>query len=123
MSVELSQQRGRALEYGDEQAVLYLKGEAVGAVQIKGRDVSGGFGDFKPNGEFARHAPAFGLWSLLMHADDADQKLSRAASQELASAESALDAIQARLFFPGTAKWVQVAQLTIDGELLEWREY
>jgi hypothetical protein len=102
---------------------LYLEGQDVGTVVVKGRDNSGGYGDFTPSEQFAAFAPAYGLWSLLMHADEDSSRLSPAASSELASAESALDAIKARLFFPAQRRWVDVAQLTIDGELLEWREY
>ena len=123
MSVEVTQHRIQPTGGGGGEVTLYLEGQPVGVVAVKGRDSSGGFGDFTPNGQFASYAPAFGLWSLLMHAEDAGERLSRAASSELATAESALDAIKARLFFPATRRWVEVAQLTIDGELLEWREY
>ena len=123
MSVEVTQHRVHSSNGDRAHAVLYLEGQEVGTVEVKGRDSSGGYGDFTPNGEFATYAQAFGLWSLLMHADEDGSRLSPAASSELASAENALDAIKARLFFPAQVRWVEVAQLTIDGELLEWREY
>ena len=123
MSVEAIQHRTHSSNGDQARAVLYLEGQDVGTIVVKGRDSSGGFGDFTPNAHFSTYAPAYGLWSLLMHADEDGSKLSPAASSELASAESALDAIKARLFFPAQTRWVEVAQLTIDGELLEWREY
>jgi hypothetical protein len=104
-------------------AVLHLNGEPVGDVLIKGWDGSWGYGNFLPGERFSEYAPLYGLWSLLMHADEADEKLSDAASQELSRAENSLDAIKSKLFFPKNQQWVNVAQLNIDGDLLEWKEY
>jgi hypothetical protein len=103
-------------------AVLYLDGKPVGTVDVKGWAASWGYGYFRPNNEFASYAPMFGLWSLLMHADTGE-RLSDAAAKELSSAETALDMLRARLLFTESSEWVHVAQLTIDGDLLEWKEY
>jgi hypothetical protein len=127
------------------QAHLFLDGKHVGVELVLGFqqflrrgaaqslrftvDVKGwmapswGYGDFTPNGGFSDYAPLFGLWSLLMHADGETERLSRAAAQELLEAEHKLDAIKARLFFPHAPEWVDVAELTIDGALLEWKQY
>jgi hypothetical protein len=104
-------------------AVLYLDGKAVGEVIIKGGDMSWGFGDFQPREEFGTFATVFGHWSLLMHSDGEEGRLSPAVIEELSQAEVMLDQLKARLFFPNEQEWVNVAQLTIDGELLEWKEY
>ena len=103
--------------------VVHLNGVAVGTVTVTGYDTSWGFGTFRPDGRFARFAPAFGLWSRLMHADGDGRPLSRATSTALVRAENAMDAIKARLFFPADGAWVDLFQLNIDGELLEWKEY
>ncbi len=90
---------------------------------MTGCDASWGFGTFQPMDPFARFAPAFGLWSRLMHADGDDRPLTRDRSAALARAENAMDAIKARLFFPDDLAWVDAFQLNIDGEMLEWKEY
>jgi hypothetical protein len=105
------------------QAVLHLNGQPVGDVMVKGWDGSWGYGDFQPSEPFSNYAPLFGIWSLLIHADNSDERLSRAAADELSQAEARLDAIKTQLFFPKNEQWVTVAQLNIDGELLEWKEY
>jgi hypothetical protein len=102
-------------------AVLHLDGEPVGDVIVNGWDGSWGYGTFLPGEHFSEYAPLFGLWSLLMHADEG--RLSHAASEELVQAETQMDAIRTRLFFPQNQQWTDVVQLTIDGELLEWKEY
>jgi len=104
-------------------AVVHLNGEAVGTLTVTGSDASWGFGRFRPDAGFAAFATAFGTWSLLMHADGTDRPLSRVVSDELALAENRIDRIKARLFFPADDAWVDVFQLNIDGELLEWKEY
>ena len=104
-------------------AVLHLDGQPVGDVVIKGWDGSWGYGNFVPGERFSDYAVLFGTWSLLMHADSADEKLSDAAAQELMQTETRLDAIKSKLFFPKNQQWVDVAELNIDGELLEWKEY
>ena len=58
-----------------------------------------------------------------MHADGDDRPISRATSAELVRAENVLDSIKCRLFFPDDDVWIDVFQLNIDGELLDWKEY
>ncbi len=104
-------------------AVLYLDGTCVGDVAVKGWTGSWGYGDFVPQPEFSQFAPLFGQWSLLMHAEDQAPRLSHDAVEELNRVEEVLDSLRVRLFFPESQAWVNVAQLTIENELLEWKEY
>jgi hypothetical protein len=104
-------------------AILLLNGEPVGVVHHKTWDASWYFADFEPYETFSRYAPVFGTWSLLMHAEDGSDRLSRDAAEELARAEAALDAIKAQLVFLEEEAPVNIAQLTIDQDKLEWKEY
>jgi hypothetical protein len=106
-----------------ERGVVHLDGDAVGTLTVTGWDASWGFGRFSPEPGFAAYAPAFRRWSLLLHADGDGRPLSRATSDELVRAENRLDRIKARIFFPADDVWIDVFQLNIDGELLEWKEY
>ena len=63
------------------------------------------------------------MWSLLMHADGDRDRLSRETIEELAKAEARLDSIHAKLVFVEDQQQVDVAALTIDGDLLEWKEF
>jgi hypothetical protein len=125
LSMDVKRIEGRAglATVRGSRAVLHLDGEAVGDVIVKGWDGSWGYGTFLPSERFSEYAPLYGLWSLLMHADDEDEKLSDAASEELLQAEAQIDAIRTRLYFPKNQQWADVAELNIDGEMLEWKEY
>jgi hypothetical protein len=101
-------------------AILHLNGTPVGAVRIKGSADSWSFGRFTPTSAFSKFAPLFGRWSLLMHADLGEQ-LSVAASEELRQVEYEIDALRAKLFFPEQNEWKRLAQLNIDGQLIEWK--
>ena len=83
----------------------------------------GGFGEFVPNESFSAFAPIFGMWSLLMHADDDRDRLSRDTIEELAKAEAILDSIKVQLEFVDEPTRVDVATLTIEGNQLEWKEF
>jgi hypothetical protein len=102
-------------------AKLYLKGQLVGSVVVRGSDASWAYGEFHPDEAFVGFAPIFGQWSLLMHADD--DKLSSHASEELRRVEATLDALRARLHFPEKDEWLDLAQINIDGSLIEWKRY
>jgi hypothetical protein len=102
-------------------AELFLNGEKVGTVNVRGWESSWGIGDFEPDDAFSPFAPVFGEWAMLMH-EDADARLSPAASEELNAAERAMDSIRARLFFPDRNEWRDVRQINIDAELIEWKE-
>jgi hypothetical protein len=104
-------------------AVLFLNDQEVGTVHAHGGDTSWGFGEFSPNDTFSFYAPLFGAWSVLMHAEDDSDRLSREAAIELAKAEETLAALRARLFFPQDQQHIRIAELTIDGDKLEWKEY
>lgn len=102
-------------------ATLHLNGTAVGSIQIKGFDTSWTYGHFEPLDGFAAFAPVFGRWSLLMH-DDEHRPLDGAAAIELRETEREMDALRARVYFPDDDTWHEVAQLNIDGTLIEWKE-
>lgn len=102
-------------------ARLFINGTDVGRVILKSLADSWGFGEFTPNDAFEQYAAIFGNWSLLMHAEDDAQTLSGAASEELRAAEYAIDALRARLFVPDRDEWVELSQLNIDGNLIDWK--
>lgn len=102
-------------------ARLFINGKDVGSVELKTLADSWGFGEFTPNAAFSEFAAIFGNWSLLMHADDDQRQLSAAASEELRAAEYAIDSLRAKLFLEAQNQWVDLAQLNIDGPLVEWK--
>ncbi len=104
-------------------AILLLNGEPVGTVHARRWDTSWGFGEFCPSEAFSNYAPMYGMWSLLMHADDETAALSRDTIEELAKAEAMLASIRAQLVFVADQHRIDVAELTIDGDQLEWKEY
>lgn len=103
-------------------AKLFLDGVDVGIVTVLGTTDSWSFGDFAPNERFSDFAPTFGQWSLLMHAEDDQPQMSRDASEELRRVEYAIDALHARLFEVQREKWIDIAQINIDGPLIEWKQ-
>jgi hypothetical protein len=105
-----------------QQARLYLNDVDVGAVTVKGWDGAWGLGEFDPGAAFPRFAPHFGLWSLLMHVDEADDSLSEAATEELRRAERQIDGLHAELLLVETGQRRPISQLTIDGDMVEWVE-
>ncbi len=102
-------------------ARLFINGKDVGDVALRSFADSWGFGDFRPNAAFAPFASTFGNWSLLMHADDGEKRLSEAASEELRTAEYAIDSLRAKLLVEDNSEWVDIGQLNIDGPLIEWK--
>lgn len=102
-------------------ATLHLNGTPVGSIRVKGFDTSWTYGHFEPHDAFAAFAPVFGRWSLLMH-DDEHKALDGAAAIELRETEREMDALHARVYFPDDDSWHEVAQLNIDGTLIEWKE-
>jgi hypothetical protein len=101
---------------------LYLNDKDVGSITIRGWQSSWGFGEFIPNDQFSHFAQIFGTWSLLMHAEDDQARLSPEAAEELRRAECAIDALHAQLFLPETNEWRRIGQINIDGGLIEWKE-
>ena len=57
-----------------------------------------------------------------MH-DDEQEPLSLDAAEELREAEKLMDQVRARVYFPADDAWHDVAQLNIDGGLIEWKEF
>lgn len=101
---------------------LYLDGQFVGNVVIRGWDGPWGFGEFWPEPSFTRFAPLFDEWSRLMHAPEAARRLTEHISDELRRVECALYAIKARIHVDGEAHCRQIAILNVDGKLVEWKE-
>lgn len=104
------------------QAQLFLNGELAGLVTTRHRDNSWAFGDFTPTAKFKAFAPLFGRWSLLMHADGDTEPMSNAAAEELRETEVAIDLLKAKLFVPERDAWYPLAQVNIDGPMIEWKE-
>jgi len=110
------------MRQGVSKGHLYLNDTDVGTVNIRGWQSSWGIGEFKPNDRFSDFAPIFGNWSLLMHADADQARLTPEAAEELRRAEYAIDALHAKLFLPETKEWRRIGQVNIDGGLIEWKE-
>ena len=107
----------------DYRAQLHLNGTYVGDVTFQRREDSWAHGQFHPNPAFGSFAECFGRWSLLMHADARNERISEAASDELRRCECEIDRMNAKLHFPATDEWLNCAQLNIDGGLIEWKMY
>jgi hypothetical protein len=56
-----------------------------------------------------------------MH-DDEHRPLDPVAAEALREAERRMDHIRARVYFPDYDIWHDLAQLNIDGSLIEWTE-
>jgi hypothetical protein len=102
-------------------ARLLLNDKDVGRVVVQSFADSWGFGQFEPSAAFTEFATIFGNWSLLMHADDDESKLTSAASEELRRAEYQIDSLRAELLIDSTGEDVEINQLNIDGPLIEWK--
>ena len=102
-------------------AELRLNGKRVGTVQLRGSSNSWSWGYFRAEPAFAEFAPLFGVWSLLMHADEESRRLSRAAADELREAEVRIDTLRGELFWPEQQRVTPAWQVNIDGELVEWK--
>ena len=103
-------------------AQLFLDGTLVGTVVLSRRNDSWNFGRFTPGDAFSPFAPRFARWSMLMHEDE-DKQITPALSDELRAAEKDLISIPAKLYLPDRDEWRKIAVLTIDGPLVEWKEY
>ena len=106
---------------GVDIARLLINGKDVGRVVVRSSADSWGFGEFEPSAAFGEFAALFGKWSLLIHADADEERLSPAASEELRRAELALDALRSRLIFDALGEMLELTQLNIDGPLVEWK--
>jgi hypothetical protein len=102
-------------------AELRLNGKRVGTVLVRGCSDSWSWGYFEAEPSFAEFAPLFGIWSLLMHAEDETQRFSRAASEELRQAEMAIDSLRGELYWPDEQKLTRASQINIDDKLMEWK--
>ena len=102
-------------------AKLFINDEPVGEVFVQGTEDSWSHGRFHADQAFAKFAPLFGRWSLMMHVDGAYVPLSEAASDELRRIEIEIDRLRAKLHFADADAWVTCRQLNIDGQLIEWK--
>ena len=103
-------------------ARLVINGKDAGRVTVRSFADSWGFGEFEPDAAFAEFAPLFGNWSLLIHADHDEDRLSPAASEELRRAELALDLrLRCKLVFDDDDEVLDLTQLNIDGPLIDWK--
>lgn len=102
------------------QADLFLNGTAVGRVVVRGCHSSWGFGYFEPTDCFTQFASAFGTWSLLMHADEEGDVMGPDMADELRKVEERLDQVRAELRFDD--RQIELTQVNIDGQLIEWKE-
>jgi hypothetical protein len=100
---------------------LLINGTHVGTVRLRSSADSWGFGEFEPNAAFAPFAPVFGKWSLLMHADHDEKQLTSAASDELRYVEYEIDRLRATLITEHPHEVVELQQLNIDGQLIQWK--
>ena len=107
---------------GKLNARLFLNDHDVGTVEVKGWDDAWGFGDFVPGEAFNRYARHFRAWSNLLHADHGDDRLTDADKEALRKVEYEIDRLHVKLFLVEPQEWRRVAQLNIDGALVEWRE-
>ena len=103
------------------QGALYVNGKRVGMVHVHRSSDSWSWGEFAAEPDFAEFAPLFGLWSLVMHADQDNIRLSRAASDELRQAEAAIDALRCRMHWPDRDEWTDIYELNVDDKLIEWK--
>ena len=101
---------------------LYLNGEFVGTVSIRGWDGPWGFGDFHAEPAFGAFAPLYNEWSQLMHSPEASRRLTPRVADALRSVECALYKIAAKIYVEELRAWRQIAILNIDGTLIEWKE-
>jgi hypothetical protein len=108
------------MQHNARQARLFLNGVPVGEVRSDGASGAWGFGHFVPGEGFGKFAPLFGAWSLLIHEDDNTDDSTKEVLEELRSAEAAIDRLRAELLWLDSQERVNVRQLIIDGELVEW---
>jgi hypothetical protein len=102
-------------------ARLIINGRDVGDVRVRSFADSWGFGEFEPGGAFAEFAALFGRWSLLLHAGHDEDQLNPHAAEELRRAELAIDALRCKLLFDTGDEVLDLAQLNIDGPLIDWK--
>jgi hypothetical protein len=102
-------------------AKLFLNGQQVGTVNIKHDNPNWAWGDFHPEPAFSDFATLFGSWSLILHAGDKDPHMSDAASEELRDFEMKIDRLHAELRGPKEGQIIRISQLSIDGQMIEWR--
>jgi hypothetical protein len=101
-------------------AKLHISGRHVGNVSIRGWQGAWGIGNFSPTEHFAEFEPLFTRWSKLMHADD--RRLSRENAKFLRDLEFQLYSLHVRLWIEEFRQWREVVILTIDGDMIEWKE-
>ena len=101
---------------------LFLNDTEVGVVTVRGHSGSWTFGEFAPSPQFSAFVGVFANWSLLMHSESADRRLSAAASEKLRASEYEMDALRASLVLDDPEERHRLRQLNIDGGLIEWKQ-
>jgi hypothetical protein len=101
--------------------ILWLGGGAVGRMTPCGKNGPWHFGRFAPAPSFGRFAPRFAEWARVMHARS-DVPLTDEQRAKLADIERSIDALRAWCAEPGRTSRRRIAQLNIDGEMIEWKE-
>lgn len=118
----LSVRRNVPLEERNErEVILWLGGCAVGRVTPCREDGPWHFGRFTPAPSFGRFASRFAEWARVMHAQS-DRPLTDEQRAKLANIERSIDALRAWCAEPGRSARRRIAQLNIDGEMIEWKE-
>ena len=105
----------------DQRGELYLNGTLVGYVVGDRWSAPWGFGHFLPLAAFSDYAPLFGMWSVLIHEDDGNDRTSAPALDELRRIEHEIDRLNAHLKWIDPPQSVPLEQLTIDGQLVDWK--
>ena len=101
---------------------LFINGKPVGIVIVHGWHGAWGFGDFVPNADFTEFQPMFTRWADLMHESHSMRKLSPELSDGLRDAEFDLYRLHCTIHLPALKQWRQIAIITIDGSMIEWKE-
>ena len=103
-----------------KRAELFLNGRLVGRIKVNRLMGAWGFGEFTPTVAFAAFRGVYDEWSRLMHSDG-NAPVQRTTSLALSRIEYAMDQIHGQLLLED-GKWRRIAQLNIDGTLIEWEE-
>ena len=104
-----------------KRAELFLNGCLVGRIRVNRLMGAWGFGEFTPTVAFAAFRNVYDEWARLMHSDG-NAPLENATALALARVEYAMDRIHGQLLLED-GKWRRIAQLNIDGHLIEWEEH
>jgi hypothetical protein len=103
-----------------KRAELFLNGCLVGRIRVTRLMGAWGFGEFTPTVAFAAFRSVYDEWSRLMHSDG-NAPLNNFTALALSRIENAMDRIHGQLLLED-GSWRRIAQVNIDGQLIEWEE-